>query len=288
MRYRVIFVLLIVSLLQCREITPLFRLETSGLVSDFVLDGNRLYAATDSGSVDIFDLKSRKVIDRIVLDLVPTAKGDKVPARIYSIDRYQGKTLMVSRGATGYRNVWIHQGYRLEKIIDEKKKLFPKKARFIDDDRILFATFGSDIILYERRENYEAYHSHVSDSTLGDIALDSGKRKMVVSDECGTVRVIDVESSNTEASYNRENLDNIYKVAYRKGVILTAGQDRKVGVYLPDGKSYHIKSDFLVYCVALSPSGKTGIYSDGVDHDLQIFDTYSFHNNPSYLTCTYS
>ena len=34
-------------------------------------------------------------------------------------------------------------------------------------------------------------------------------------------------------------------------------------------------SDFLVYNVGLSPSAATGIYSSGVNHDLQLFDIMS-------------
>jgi hypothetical protein len=52
-------ILLLLSLSNARDIPPLFRLHASGLVSDFVVDGDRLYAATDMGSVDIFDLRTR-------------------------------------------------------------------------------------------------------------------------------------------------------------------------------------------------------------------------------------
>lgn len=40
-------------------------------------------------------------------------------------------------------------------------------------------------------------------------------------------------------------------------------------------EAYYIKSDFLVYCVGLSPSGEVGVYSDGEENELQIFDTYT-------------
>ena len=42
------------------------------------------------------------------------------------------------------------------------------------------------------------------------------------------------------------NLDNIYKLAYKNGNILTAGQDRRVGVYPKNGTPYYIKSDFFI------------------------------------------
>jgi len=41
------------------------------------------------------------------------------------------------------------------------------------------------------------------------------------------------------------------------------------------GKPYYIRSDFLVYAVGLSPSGKTGVYSSSEASDLQLFDVRS-------------
>jgi len=61
-------------------------------------------------------------------------------------------------------------------------------------------------------------------------------------------------------------------VAYSKGIILTGGQDRRVGIYTQN-HAYHINSDFLVYCVGISPSSHIGVYSSGLAHDLQLFDT---------------
>ena len=268
-------ILLLLSLSNARDIPPLFRLHASGLVSDFVVDGDRLYAATDMGSVDIFDLRTRKVVDRILLEPIMTAQGDPVPARIYCVDRINGKTLLVSSGGNGYRNVWVHEEYVLKNIVNEEKKLFVKEARFTDDEHIIFGTFGSDMILYDKAEGYRIYHRHVSDSTMGDIVLSSDKKKIVMSDESGTVRLIDVASSRVDQVFSSEHVDNIYRVAYSNGVIITAGQDRRVGVYPIGGKAYHLRSDFLVYSVALSPDAAIGIYSSGVNHDLQLFDIIS-------------
>lgn len=46
-----------------------------------------------------------------------------------------------------------------------------------------------------------------------------------------------------------------------------------VGVYRENKEPYHIKSNFLVYSVGLSPSSETGVYSSGHDHHLQLFNT---------------
>ena len=265
--------LLLLSALHSKSITPVASIKVSGLVSDFVKDGNSLYVATNAGTVDIIDLFTREIVEQIKLAPLKTVMGDLIPARVHSVDRFQGKTLLVTSGTTAYRNVWIHDGKRLNKIIDEEKHLMAKRAFFTHKGDVVLGTFGSDVILYNNDENYKLYDTQISESTMGGMALSQDKKKMAISDESGTVRLINVESSKVEKTYSSEHVDNIYSVAYSKGTIITAGQDRRVGVYREDKDAYHIKSDFLVYCVGLSPSAKTGIYSSGHDHHLQLFNT---------------
>jgi len=268
-----IFLLLLSSLHYAKDITPIATLKVSGLVSDFVKDGDYLFVATDEGIVEIIDLFTQKVVNQIQLEPLKTTMGDLVPARIHSVDRYQGKTLLVSSGVSAYRNVWIHDGKVLEKVIDEKKHLMPKRAFFTAEGKVILGTFGSDVTLYDTDENYKLYNTHISESTMGGMVLSQDKQKMVLSDESGTARLIDVNSSKIEATFSSEHVDNIYSVAYQKNTLITAGQDRRVGVYRKDKKAYHLKSDFLVYCVGLSPSAETAVYSSGSENHLQLFNT---------------
>ena len=263
---------LLFTMNHARDIKPIATLQTSGLVSDFVEDDRLLYVATDAGVVDIIDLFTQKIVSQIKFNPLQTVMGDEVATRIHSIDRFEGKTLLVTSGVSAYRNVWIHDGIRLTKIIDEKKHLMPKRAFFAADGKIILGTFGSDIVLYNTEEGYSQYNTHISESTMGGMVLSRDKKKMVISDESGAARLIDINSSTIEKTFTSQHVDNIYSVAYSKDVILTAGQDRRVGVYCND-EAFHIKSDFLVYCVGISPSGKTGVYSSGIEHDLQLFST---------------
>jgi WD40 repeat protein len=258
--------------LDAKDLSPIFRLHATGVISDFVIDGDKLYIATDRGTVDIFDLKTRKIVEQIIIAPLTTVEGEVMPATIYSVDRLNGKTLLLSAGKNIFRNVWIYENHTLRQIVDETKELFIKEARFIDDERIMLGTFGSEMILYDTVESFQVYKSQITQSAFSDMTLGANK-KMIMTDESGEVRVIDIESSKVEQVYTGQNLDNVYKVAYANGVIIAAGQDRRVAVYQNGMDDYYIKSDFLVYCVGISPSGKIGVYSSGVDSDLQLFNT---------------
>ncbi|MFA6191117.1 MAG: nitrate reductase [Sulfurimonas sp.] len=267
-----VFLMFTLSLL-AKELHPSATFHSMGSVNSFVVNGEQLYAANNMGIVDVFDIKTQKIINQIALPPLVTATNKLVSQNVISIDYLNGKILIVSIGEHSYRNVWIYEKYELKQIVDESKKLTIKKALFINDEKILFGTFGADIILHDTRENYNLYKSHVTQSTMGGVALNSDKSKMVMSDESGEVRVIDVMSSKVEHVYSSQNLDNVYDVAYNNGVIITAGQDRRVAVYRAGEKDSHIKSHFLVYAVGLSPSGKIGAYSSGDEQNIQLFDT---------------
>jgi len=148
----------------------------------------------------------------------------------------------------------------------------PKRAFFSFNGKVVLGTIGSDIVLYDTNEAYSVYNTHISESTMGGMVLSSDKKKMVISDESGAVRLIDINSSKVEKTFTSEHVDNIYAVSYSKDIILTAGQDKHVGIYSKDN-AFHIKSDFLVYCVGISPSAKLGVYSSGIEHNLQLIST---------------
>jgi len=270
-----LFIIVLSQLLLSRDIHPTFKLKSQGIVSDFVVVKDKIYIANDEGSVDIFDLQTQKIVDRISLNLITSKMDRLLPAKILSVDYLEGKLLIVSIGEYAFRNVWLYENYQLKQLINESAKLTIKEARFITSEQIMLGTFASEIILHDTSEEYSVYKRHVSQSTLGDIALSDDKKTLLMSDESGEVQLIDVQSSKTLKTFSSQNVDNVYHVAYENGVIVTAGQDRRVAVYRDGYEDYHIKSDFLVYCVGLTPSGKTGVYSSGQESDLQLFDIKS-------------
>lgn len=264
---------LLIGITFAKEISPVSRFYSVGFVNDFIVHENLLYAGNDMGTVDIFDIKTAKLINQISLPPIASSMNKIIPADILSVDYISGKVLILSVGESGYRNVWIYENNMLNQIINEDKKLTIKEARFVDKEKIILATLDSDIILHDTSEKYNLYRASVSQSTMGDISLSEDKEKIIFCDESGEVKIINTKNSNTIKSYSSQNVDNIFKVAYSNGVVITAGQDKRVGVYQPNQEAYHIKSNFLVYCVGISPSGKIGVYSSGEENVLQLFDT---------------
>ena len=270
-----LIILIIYSYIYAKEIQPSFVLESSGFVNDFVLDSSKLYVANDEGSVEIFDLNDKKLIGEIFIKPTLSAQGVMIPSKVLSVDRLNGKTLIVSATANGYRNVWMHDGKKLHNIKSLKDKMTIREARFIDDENYLFGTLGYEMIRYAVNDSAHAYKVHIEQSSFSDMVLSEDKKLSITASESGQVTISNAKTGEIVKKYDSLNVDNIYKIAYKNETIITAGQDRRVGVYPKDGKPYYIKSDFLVYCASLSPSGKIGVYSSGTESNLQLFDVQS-------------
>ena len=270
--FKLLLVLFLSLSIYAKDIKPSLKFHCVGYVSDFVIDNNFLYASTDKGTIDIFDLKTQKIIHQVNLPPSYSFDGEKVPTQIFSIDVRNGKLLFVSYGQNGYRNVWTYENYELKQINNIKNKMLIKEAKFIGKDKILLATYDSDIVLYDETEGFEIYHKHVSHSALKDITLSQDRSKVIMSDESGEIKVIDINNGAVLQELKSENVDDVYHVASRNGTIVTGGKDRRVGVYQKGKEAYHLKSNFFVYCVGISPSAKVGVYSSGYDNDLQLFN----------------
>ena len=258
-----------------KDIKPAFIMQTSGIVNDFVIDGDKLYVGTNAGTVDIFSLREKKLVNQIFIKPMKSGQGEMVAPNVISVDRHKGKTLIVTTAENAFRNVWLHDGENLHAIITTKDKKVIRKARFIDEQNFMFGSAGYVMTKYTLKDNHSIYKHHIEPSAFSDMELNEDKSRMITASESGIVTVIDVKTGKILKKYDSLNVDNIYKVAYKNGNIITAGQDRRVGVYPKEGKPYYIRSDFLVYAVGLSPNGKIGVYSSSEKSDLQLFNVAS-------------
>jgi hypothetical protein len=274
MKLFLILFIILMAFLRAQEVLPSHIFKASGLVSDFIFDAKKLYIATDNGVVDVFDIQSKKQINSIILPITRSGLNQIIPAKIHSIDNYNNVLVIVSSGINGFRDVYLYHD-KLEKIIDAKNELFIKEAHFSNDHQVVFATFASEAILYDFSENYALYTTQVSPSHQGDFTLNASKTEMLNSDEAGIVQRSDIKTAKLLQTYDTQNVDKVFHIAYEKGTLITGGQDRRVGVYPKNETPYYIKSDFLVYCVGLTPNAKKAVYVKNEDNDLQLFDVSS-------------
>lgn len=276
---RRLLILLILSMgLQAATLQSAYALKASGLVTDLLQVQNTLYAATDRGIIDLFDIPTQAHKGTITLPAVPDFLGDLSAPKIYSIDAFEGALLIVSQGKSGYRDVYMYREGALERIIDETSELIIKKGLFVDAQRIVLGLLSSEIVLFDTAKRALLYRKAIKarrsgGSALGDIVLSEDRQTLVTADESGEVNLFKVNDFTHQKLLVGQNLDNIYKIDYKNRTVITAGQDRRCAIYRQSGEAYYVSGTFLIYAAALSPSAARGVFASTIENDLLLFDT---------------
>ncbi|RXJ77674.1 hypothetical protein CRV03_05430 [Arcobacter sp. F155] len=268
------FFILVVSSFALEEVTPTYSLKATGAVQGIVYKDELLYAGTANGTVEVFDTKEKKIIKTIELPKIKDFMGDTIPAKVYSIDLIEDKILIVTQGMKGYRNLWIYENEELKKLIGIEKKFFIQKASFVSDTRIVFALLSNQIGIFDIEKNEVTVLTQVSQSSFSHFALNENRSKLITTDESGVIRVLKTSDLVVEKRLKALNLDRVYQLDFKKGKVLTAGQDRKA-VFYDSFSSYALNFDFLLYSCALSKNAKYGAIAYNEENEILVFNTSS-------------
>ena len=253
---------------------PKFSLRATGTVQEMIYENSLLYVGTGNGTIEVFNTKSKKLIKTIAIPKIEDFMGDTIASKIYSIDLFEDKILIVSQGMKGYRNLWIYENEKLEKLISIEKRFFIQKASFVNTHKIIFALLSNQIGLFDIEKKEVTLLIQVSQSSFSHFKLNENKTKIVTSDESGIVRILSAEDLSLIKSLKSKNLDKVYQLDFKKDKILTAGQDRKA-VFYDNFSSYSLDFDFLLYSCALSDDAKLGAIAYNEKNEILIFNTNS-------------
>jgi hypothetical protein len=253
-------------------ISPSKIIKTDALISDMVVSDGKIYTATDGKGINVFDIDSFKKLD--VIHVPDITMGGEKPSspKIYSVDHYKNSTVLVSESGNTFRDVYLIRDGKTRKIIDNRRGLLIKKVRFLDLDHLLFGLSGDTIVLMDISKNTLVYQVQAGGGVFRDMVLSPSKNLVAIADEGGEITMLDVKRGTKVKTLRGINVDSINHIDYKQNTIISAGQDRRVGLYRAGG-SYFIETDFFVYAVGLSPSASIGVYTDGVENELQVFNT---------------
>ena len=276
-----LFFILNLSILNinAKDLTPTSSLLASGGVIDLVLNNDKLYASTAASSVDIFDIKTQERIDSIKMPKIKDFLGDVIDSKIYSVDVLENNILILSQGEQGGRNLDFYTNGKFENIIKDTQRQFIARAKFLDENHIIYALLSNQIYLYDIKNNKILKEIQISQSKFSSFRLTQDKSKLVVCDESGVISMLDSKSFDILKTFRYQNLDNVFQVDIKDNLILTAGQDRRAAVYnLDTNKAYYKEYSFLIYAAALSPSTKLAAVASDEENNVTIFDTSSQAN----------
>ncbi|MDR0468050.1 MAG: hypothetical protein LBG67_04280 [Campylobacteraceae bacterium] len=271
------FMSVLAFLLQANElIYPNSSIGAKNSVISSVVNNNILYLVTDNGTIEIFDLKNSKNIKTISLEPIEAGFSTILHApRVSHIDVYNNgeKLLIVSDDTEAGKALHIHKNGATEKIFSNKDRLNISKAYFLDEDRVIIGLLGNEVILYDLKSKKTAYRVQPYWSMLIDFMLNGDKTLSFVAAESGVVYTLNTQDGVSYKNYDLHT-DIILSIDTKKDILITGGADKKLFVYdLENDTKYSFATDFLVYSVGLSPSGKLGAYIANENNDISIFDT---------------
>ncbi len=249
--------------LTAQKVHPFLKIKASGAITDFYIENSNVVLSTDAGTIETYHFKTGKQTDIIQLPAMKDFMGDDVPTKIYSIDKVSNKLLVVTQGHHGFRNVSIFENGQWDEIFNaEKDKIMVKKARWINLNTILLGLMSNDLVLFDVGQRKMICELCISPYTFSDFSLTADKQFVFTADESGVVHKIEIGNCLIINEFSGINVDNIYQIVSQNGVVITAGQDRRVGVYNTiTGDDYFLQKDFLVYSVGLNADGSIGACS---------------------------
>jgi WD40 repeat protein len=228
------------------------------------------------GHIEVYDTVNSKKIKEINLPNVKDFMGDEIPARVMSTDVIDGKYLLLSdSGKNGYSNLFIYDK-NLTQILSPKDKEAIIKARFIDREHVLLGYLSNEVSLLNIKTKKEIYRVQLSESKFSDFALNEDKSQVVFACESGVLNLVDVKSGKIIRELKGLNVDNVYRVDFKKDIVSGAGQDRRGSLYsATDGKGSYIEGDFLIYSTALTPSASKVAFTMDEKNNITIYKTSS-------------
>jgi len=262
------------SLWAVPTLSPVENIELNGTAKDMVLEGSHLVVATDMGHIEVHDVVKNEKIKEIHIPDVKDFMGDIMPARVMSTDVMNGKYLLLSdSGKGGYSNLFVYES-KLIQLLSAKDKEAIIKARFIDEAHILLGYLSSEVALLDIANKKELYRVQLSESKFSDFALNEDKSQAVFSCESGILSVIETKTGKVLKELKGQNLDNVYKVDFKHGMVSGAGQDQRASFYdVASAKGDYIKGGFLIYATALSPLADKAAFAMDEKNNISIFNT---------------
>jgi len=252
-------------------------LKCSGAISDVCLGNDKIYVATENACVDIFSQKDYSLLRKITLPKLVDFFGDSIKPNVYSVNAFSGKILIVSQGTDGFSDVFLTDGNKKAKLIDSKTKhLTVKKAVFVDGGSVLMGMLSNEIGLFDIKKQKFDYLTQISPYAFSDFDLSDDKSKVYSSDESGIVHCLNVSDGKINPDFESVNVDNVYQIDFSSNIIVTAGKDRRLGVYeIISKNSFYLESDFLILSLGLSGDGKTVAFMSGENGQFSLLDIES-------------
>ncbi len=256
-------------------LAPVLEIVVNGTSRDMVLRDKELLIGTDAGMLQVYDYEKKAFTSTIALSQIKDFVGDMISPRVFSVDKMEGRYLLLSdSGKGGYSNLWMHENNVTTQLISAEDKKAVIKVRFINKDHVLLGFLSNEAALFDIKSKKEIYRVQLSESKFSDFTLNEGKTQAVFACESGVLNIIDTRNGEVLNVLKSVNVDNVYKVDFKQGIVSAAGQDRRGAIYdVMMGTGEYIEGSFLIYATGLSPSAKKVAFAMDEQNNISIYNS---------------
>ncbi|WP_300446759.1 WD40 repeat domain-containing protein [Helicobacter mastomyrinus] len=266
-------------------------IHTDGIITYISIFKNLIYVGNASGEVHIYEMDNAKKAQKkatLTLPLIEDYFGNMYAPRVFNITTFDGNNLFVlSESSRGGRQI-----LKLSAMGDMQVILTtttsPKRIVAFDKNKLVVGFLSNEIGLFDIDSAAFIYTTQPSQAGFSNLCVNAPF--IFSTDESGVVNVLDVANGKILARLDNINKDNNYQIASSQNVILTAGVDRKMGIYTFDTpvsttsqsnsqntkptfslkSARSVKSDFLIYAVGISPQATLAAFSKNEQNDISL------------------
>jgi len=263
-----------------------------GAITDISVYGRKIAVGTEAGKLYILSDKL-DIISEVSFPSFKDFMGEIQKPKVFSVDIYRGKILVVCEDNLGKSSVYLYENGRLKPIL---KLTEARKAMFYNDNEIIIGTISNEVWKYNLKEKKTVYRYLVFRFAFSDFDMNKKKNLIAWGDESGKVFFIDPKTGRLIGVATQGNKDKIFKVSFSRNRVLSGGRDKKAVLYnlqkklkdkniwkkkldapslLKDIRTQFInrklafillpekvfKTNFMVFAVALSPEEHFAAYT---------------------------
>ncbi|WP_457642289.1 WD40 repeat domain-containing protein [Persephonella sp.] len=250
-------------------------IDLKSAITEIRFRDGKLYVSVELGKIYVLDIKTKKVLKEFKFPDIENYFGELNPPKIFSLDVCKnGNIILVSEGYDGTRELKFIKDGNFIPIISGKERISMTKVRFVDDNHVIVATTGDEILLVSLKDKKILYRKSVGMATFSDMEINEEKSLVAVGDESGDVHIASVKTGEVVKDLTGINVDRLFNVDFRAGKVASGGRDRRVAVYdVKTGKGKRFDGNFLVFGLGLSPSARYIAYLYNDKNDVLVVDT---------------
>ncbi len=238
------------------------------MVTESVTDGHYVFAATQDGKINCFNIRSRKR-EKNLIELKP-AHADAYPPVIYSLALSHDKKLLVAGSGLSEIYIFSLKSRRLLKSITIEGIENILVVRFLDPNRILLGLMDGTVRLIRWQENQELYRSKIELDPINNIQLSEDHQTMAITSATSSIKIALTKNGSVIKELEKHT-DTIYGLVFAGNNTLFSGSKDKslLKWNIKTGRSTVLfKSDFYINSVAWN--GKTEIAFHLPDYQIGI------------------